>query len=70
MRCGLAISLMFMPQSSGQRHGRSRNRREMPQSVSPGLTVYSSGALGASSLSGTPFWAVCWAVARCCGVTG
>jgi peptide deformylase len=36
----------------------------MAHSVSPGLTVYSSGALGASSFSGTPFWAVCCAVAR------
>ncbi|MNT50068.1 hypothetical protein D3C72_1869690 [compost metagenome] len=61
---------MFMPHSSGQRQGRSRYRREMAQSVSPGLTVYSSGAFGDSSLSGTPAWAVCWAVARCWGVTG
>src|SRR4051794_9549845 len=59
---------MFMPHSSGQRQGLVRYIVEMAQSVSPFLTVYVSGALGASSERGTPAWATCWAVARCCGV--
>ena len=43
---------------------------EMSHSVSPRLTVYESGALGASSDSGTPACATCCAVPRCCGVIG
>ena len=37
MRCGLRTSSMFMPHSSGQRHGLVRNMREMAHSVSPRL---------------------------------
>jgi hypothetical protein len=42
----------------------------MSHSVSPRLTVCESGALGASSDSGTPACATCCAVLRCDGVTG
>ena len=61
---------MFMPQSSGQRQGLVRNMPEIAHSVSPRLTVYSSGALGASSDNGTPACATCSAVERCPGVIG
>src|SRR6185369_9708370 len=53
-----------MPHSSGQRQGLLRNRPEIAHKVSPRLTVYSSGALVASSDSGTPAWATCSAVVR------
>ena len=43
---------------------------EMSQSVSRGLTVYESGAVGDSSESGTPACATCCAVPRCCCVIG
>ncbi|MNV72220.1 hypothetical protein D3C71_1652900 [compost metagenome] len=59
-----------MPHSSGQRQGRRRNMPEMPHSVSPRRTVYSSGAVAESSLNGTPCCATCWAVARCVDVIG
>src|SRR3990167_6912496 len=62
MRCGFLMSLRFMPHNSGQRQGLLRKSLEMSHRVSPLLTVWLSGALGASSLSGTPFWATSLAV--------
>src|SRR6185503_15356561 len=38
-----------MPQSSGQRHGESVYRVEMPHKVSPGTITYRSGASGLST---------------------
>src|SRR6185369_14141899 len=70
MRCGFRTSCMFMPHSSGQRQGLLRNSPEIAHKVSPRLTVYSSGALVASSESGTPAWATCSAVVRWPGVIG
>lgn len=59
-----------MPQSSGQRQGLLRKILEMAHSVSPRLTVWLSGALGASSDNGTPVWATWLAVARWLSLTG
>jgi hypothetical protein len=65
----VAHLLMFMPHSSGQRHGLRRNRPEMAQSVSPGLTVYCP-ARWAPVRERNALLGTCCAVERCCGRDG